>query len=289
MAIKNAARNTMNNIKMILENDADTATLSMQTGTSIATLPLSNLQKYNNSRKFGSTDKAEIQIKIDLPQIKPISGLVLWEHNLSNTATVQLQLYSGANLTGTIDFDTGEFDAIPQRAFNDWNWQTQPVVSSLFDEWLVRFTQIYIDPTFCGSLLLTIKDPDNTDDELLINRLYMGQVFSPSVNFSFGHKHQWDDKSTQLSTDDGSLWSIEKPVKRKIKFDLNYLQESERSPFSTQLLRVGKRKDIFVNMFPGTTGQKGLDYAMAAKFTSVPELTGDFHNNFTAPTALAEA
>ncbi|MBL4830165.1 MAG: hypothetical protein JKY55_09825, partial [Aliivibrio sp.] len=74
---------TTNNIKMILENYGDSATLSLVTGAEIATLPLINVQKYNNSRKFGSTDKAQLQIKIDLAKIQPISGLVLWDHNLS--------------------------------------------------------------------------------------------------------------------------------------------------------------------------------------------------------------
>lgn len=279
---------TTNNIKMILENYGDSATLSLVTGAEIATLPLINVQKYNNSRKFGSTDKAQLQIKIDLAKIQPISGLVLWDHNLSNTATIQLQCYSAANLTGTLLSDTGEVKAIPTRSFRDWNYKTQAVVSSAFDNWPTRFTQLFITPIFAGSLLLTIKDPTNTSTELLFNRLYLGQVFSPRVNFSYGHSQLWNDESEQIPTDDGSLWSVEKPVKRQLKFDLNYLSDVDKSTFSDQLMRVGKRKDVFINMYPNAGGQKALEYAMAAKFTTVPNLSGTYYNNFTATCELTE-
>ncbi|MFK5283915.1 hypothetical protein ACI3PL_30490, partial [Lacticaseibacillus paracasei] len=42
----------MSNIRMLVVNDFDDATVSLKSGAAVPTLPASNLQIYNNSRIF---------------------------------------------------------------------------------------------------------------------------------------------------------------------------------------------------------------------------------------------
>ena len=277
-----------NKLRMLVINEIATTTLGLSLGAEIATLPLDNLKVYNNSRTFRTTDISEIQITGNFDDLKLITGFVLWRHNLSNTATMQLEFFDADNQSGLKVYDSNEISAIEQLNVSEWDWRTQPVVSSVFDSWDTRYSQIWLDDTFAKSFKLTIKDPLNTDKFIDITRIYMGQHFEPNYNFSYGHELGLDSNEQQFRTDDGSLFGYDTPKWRTQKFSLNYTSDLNRPLLSNAIRYAGLSKDWFVSMFPGAGGQKEIEYAFACKFTDLAGIKAAAENIFQSNISIEE-
>jgi hypothetical protein len=277
-----------NKVRMLVLNESDKATLSLSTGTEVATLPLSHVQKYNNSRTFRTLDFNQVAICGEFTTLTLLSGLVIWRHNLSNTATMRLELFDGDNQTGSKIFDSNEINAIPQISVADWDWRVQPVVASIFDGWPTRYSQLWLTPAFAKSFRLTIKDPNNTDNYIDITRIYMGRHFEPDVNFDYGHNHNWQSAEQHQRTDDGSLFTQESAEWREQSLTLNHLSNADRPHFTNAVRHVGKSKDWFISMFPESGGQKEVEYAFACKFTERPSVSGSAFDQYQSQINVEE-
>lgn len=140
------------------------------------------------------------------------------------------------------------------------------------------------------SFELQLADPANPDGYMEFSRLVLGGYFSPSVNFSrpFGLKPE--DESTQERTDGGSLRTDERESFRMFRFSLDWLNEAERAAFFEVLRQHGKKKAMFLSMYPDETGTLKRDYSALVKVTGgVPELAGNHPMNYQSQLVLAEA
>ena len=277
----------MSNVRMLVINDFDKATVALTTGAVVATLPATNLQLYNNSRIFRSTSLS-IVLAGNFEDIRLISALVLWRHNITAAGTVRLQLYANANQTGAVVYDSGAIGALPQTAFGDWDWRIQPVVSSAFDSWATKYTQLWFDGVFARSYKITIADAVNPDNRIDITRIYMGRHFSPAVNFNYGNPWSFDSKEEPLRTDDGGLFGNATALWRKETFNLDHLNSADRASLIDGIRHVGRSKDWFISLYPEAGGQKEIEHSFACKFTQLPPVTATHFNNWSAPLAVEE-
>lgn len=278
----------MNKMRMLVINEADTATMTVATGTEVPTLPVSNLGVYNNSRIFRSLSRDLTVIVGTLSNIKLLSAVVLWRHNLTNAATFRLELFGGPDATGELLYDSDDIFAAEQKLWTDWDWRIEPVVSSVLDDWAIRYGQHWFEPVFCQSFRLTIKDPLNPAMQLDITRLYIGRHFEPDVNFSYGNTWEFDSNETQFRTDDGSLFGQEAPQYRKMQFNLEWLSRSDRTELLSAIRNVGRSRDFYISLFPEEGGQKEVETAFACKFTSYPALDSNFYNNHKTAISVEE-
>ena len=278
----------MNKLRMIAVNDIDSAALSVIDGVELATLPVTNLAEYDNSNTFRSESIADVAIKGVFDTFKLVTGCVLWRHNLSNTAKLRLELFDDEAQQSRV-YDSGLIEATPTKSLQDWQWQVEPIVASVFDGWQTRYSQLWLDAqSFALSFKLTIQDPDNADGFIDVTRLYMGRHFEPDYNFSYGHSLGLSSNVEQFRTDDGSLLSPDKPLWRKASFALNYIQDADRAHLSNALRYVNTSKDCFISMFPGLNDQKELEYAFACKFTHIPTIQSITYNLYRSEFAIEE-
>lgn len=278
----------MSNIRMVVINEFDSATVTQSAGTAVASLPAANMQMYNNSRIWRSLTVASSVLQGNFADIKLISALVLWRHNLTNAATIRLQLYASANQTGTVVYDSGEMPAVQQITFGDWDWRVQPVVASALDDWAVRYSQLWFAAVFAASYKITIKDPLNSSGQLDATRIYMGRHFEPAVNFSYGRQWQLGSNAQQLRTDDGSLFTTQSPTWRTSQFTLDYIDEGDRANLVAALRYAGTSRDFFISLYPSQGGQKEVENSFAAKFKQLPSITNSAFNNYKAPLSVEE-
>lgn len=277
-----------NRMRMIIVNEADDAELSLTTGIGVDTLPVSHLSLYNNSRIFRSLSVDETVITGNLNNIKLVSSFVLWRHNLTNAAQLRLELFGGPDATGDVMYDSDDFYAVQQIPWTDWDWRTQPIVSSVLDDWAIRYSQHWFAPQFCQSFRLTIKDPFNTAEHLDITRLYIGRHFEPSVNFSYGNTWQFDSNERQFRTDDGSLFSQSADKWRQMRFSLDWLDAADRPALLSAIRHVGKTRDWYISLYPEQGGQAEVESSFACKFTNYPSLDSNFFNNNRTAIAVEE-
>lgn len=278
----------MNKMRMLVINEADTATMTVATGDEVPTLPVGNLGVYNNSRIFRSLSVDETVIVGTLSNIKLLSAVVLWRHNLTNAATFRLELFGGPDATGELLYDSDDIFAAEQKLWTEWDWRIEPLIAGVFDDWAIRYAQHWFAPVICLSFRLTIKDPLNAAGHLDITRLYIGRHFEPTVNFSYGNQLQFGSNESQFRTDDGSLFTQSAPKHRIMKFILDWLTDTDRPALLSAVRHVGRSKDFYVSLYPEQGGQKEVESSFACKLAAYPDLTSSFYDNHKAPIVLEE-
>lgn len=281
----------MQKLRMLVKNLWDDTALSVASGDSVPSLPLSNSQTYGRSKTAAITpdEHGVSAINFDCPELVLASGLVLYRHWLSNIATWRLELFDEPGQTGNCVYDSNFNECTPTKNLGELDWLVDPLVSSVFDNWPHKYSQLWFAPVFFQSGRITLNDNAARDGIHEFDRIYLGQVFTPTFNFSYGHQHQWQSAEQQRKTAAGSVFAAQRPQSRTLSFNLDYITEAERPHLSDAIRSVGISKDFFISMFPDLGGQKEIEYAMACKFTANPALTGNFYNNYTAPCAVQEA
>lgn len=277
----------MSNVRMLIVNDFDTASVELSSGNVLASLPPTNMQIYNNSRVF-RTPSLNIVLKGDFADIRLISAFVMWRHNLTAAATIRLELFAEAAQTGAKVYDSAVQFALPQITYGDWDWRVQPVVASAFDGWATRYSQLWFEPVFARSYRLTVSDPVNSAGYIDITRIYMGRHFSPAVNFSYGSQWGFDSSEQQIRTEDGGLFTSPSAVWRKSTFTLDHIASSDRSALNSAIRHVQRTKDWFISLYPDASGQLEIEHSFACKFTNLPQSSNPSFDTWQYPIAVEE-
>lgn len=281
-----------NNIRMLMVNQWDRAEISVSTGTVVPTLPLVNSQRYGRSRTSAITPNSNgiSAMQFNMPEFNIIDGLVLYRHWLSNSAQWRIELFEDLNCTGNKIYDSGFVDAVPAKNLGELEWLADPLVATIFEAWPFKFSQLWLDEwVSCWSGRITLKDVDARDGIHEFDRIYIGQTVQPSVNFDYGHQHEWQSNEQHKRSVAGSVYAAPKERLRRFTFDVNHVNEEERPHFSNGIRYVGMSKDWFVSMFPSNGGQKEVEYAMSCKFTQLPALTGSAYNTYRGTFVLQES
>lgn len=277
----------MSKARLMVINEFDRAELALSSGTEVPTLPVSNLQIYNNSRLMRVASTQFVLVG-DFADITLCTGIVLWRHNWTAAATLRIELFNGPDSTGTLIYDSGIIDALPQTSWTDWDWRVDPLVNSAFVGWDTQYSQVWFAEQFVRSFRITVSDPGNTAGYLDLTRVYMGRHYEPSVNFSWGSQWAFDSKEEQIRTDDGGLFSKAAPVYRKLNFNFDYLDESDRPGLTSAIRHVRRSRDWFISLYPESGGQKELECAFACKFSTLPSISAPNFNLFSVPLAVEE-
>ena len=272
---------TTPNTRILVENDADTATLSASPAL-VTTLPVTNLQETSRYKVARTTSAASQDIKGEWAANRCLSCCTLYRHNLTSTGTVRLQLYSGAAQSGSVLYDSGAVVAHPIKALGDMDLVYDPLQTSVFTGWDWAFTTLWFDAIWCRSFKLTLADASNPAGYFQAARLVLGRHLEPLYNMSYGVEMGWDENTKLSRTDGGSLRSESTENFRRIKFSLDHLTDGNRARV-VELTRVlGKRKDFFVSCFPGANGAKERDHSMVAKFSNIPTLIHPIFGEYAA-------
>jgi len=291
--------NITNNMVMMRNSAFDESTLNLATGTTeITGLELSNTQLYSNSEIFRTPTLINAQLNMFFSEISFVSGLVLWRHNLSATATLQWRGYASSDLSGTPVFDSGVVNAIDIKNLGEMNFGIEPLGANIYDNsaFTSRFTELWLknnneqfEPVAVQSQSIVINDPDNLDGYIDLTRIYNGLAQSPKVNFSYGAKLSFEATSENgVLTADGSYHTIKSPVVRNTELNLNWITEIERSAFIEFFALTGIHQDFYISLYPNERGQKRRDNAFAAKCKSIPSSTHNFYNNYLLPLQVRE-
>lgn len=258
------------NVRLIYDNAADRATLAASPAL-VSTLPVTNLQDPSRSRPARTTSTATQVITGGWSVLEMVGSMALSRHNLSSGATLQLELFSGAGLTGSLLFDSGEALAVSAFGWGEFGWGMTGWGGSVFDSWPDRFSNLYFTAVLARSFRLTIKDASNAAGYLQMGRLFLGPYFEPVSNMSYGLTCGPQEDSRQTRTDGGTLRTDPQGSYRHWSFDLDWVEPAERATL-TEILRLkGKRTDMFINCFPGAGGVQERDHAGAVKLTQLPQ------------------
>lgn len=266
---------------------SDAATLS--SSDFVASLPVTNLQLEGRARVARTANVTGNKlINGNFAHATAVSGCVLYNHNLSSTATMRLQLWDADNQTGNLTYDSGSFAPLPSVGWGDFPWGSIPWGANLFYGWGRAFTDLWFAPVGAKSFRITLADASNPDGYIQVKRLLLGSYFEPFVNTEYGLQLYWEDNSEQVRTQAGSLRTDNRVLYRYLSGRLPAIKQSERAQWMDLLRQVAKRSEVFVSVYPESGGKLERDHALLGKFTSMPDITTDNPSAYSSNLQIEE-
>lgn len=226
------------NISLSYPNRIDECTVTSASSWSTA-LPLVNVQDRilkKVARTNVGTKSAVININLSV-QARLIGCVALANHNLSTSATVRFQGYSGLNGGGTLRFDStanyyawpviyaADSGIVPWENKNFWRGTVEEDQRKSYTHLAVYYAPA---DQICKSVVITIYDTSNTDNYLEIGRIFMGRTVEPQINPEYGDISQgYIDLTEVQRAGDNTKYFYVKPKMRTMDVLLKHLDQSE--------------------------------------------------------------
>lgn len=263
------------NLRLILRNLHDTGYV---TATSEA-LPAAYTQRSARVRPWRSSDATEQTITTALPQAAYLNAVVLYRHNLTGAATARLELL----FNGAVVYDSGlvaSSDVIPLGTFrfgvDPWGATTTGAIP-------IQQVAFWVPTTLATGYRITLSDESNPAGALEIGRIIAGETFSPKFNLSYDLELEYQEASEHRRTEGGSLRTVgDDSLARRLPINLDFIEPHDRRRLTDQLLRIGKRGDVYISVFPESGGLDEAEYAFMARRDNNYAHTHNFYNNWTS-------
>ncbi len=255
------------NLVICARNAIDDATMSASPDM-VSTLPPSNLQLPARGRVARSVNAASAQdIKFTWNGAGYyLNFVILSRHNLDPGATWRLRLYSTTDWTGDLVYDSGDLTAIDGLTLGELDFGVDLLGAGSFDSFLgQQFSVHYFTRLQALSGIVTVTNTGNAYGYLEASRLYAGDYLELVVNPQTV-EFAWEEDTDQSRSAGGSLRSDGKISYRTISAEVQFVDESQRSDLADQLRLAGRRKDVFLSVFPDRGGELERDYTMLAKY-----------------------
>jgi hypothetical protein len=277
------------NFRILSPNVLDDASIGVSPAAE-PLLPVAYLQDPGRSRLWRSTSTALQTIIGDFPEPVSISGFNLYRHNLTSDATLRLRFFSATGLGGNLLFDSQPMaiqgsgaGTIIRKGWGEFAWGPDPWGGgNVFLGWATAYTSAWLDALIVQirSFSLEVSDASNPAGFLQASRMSLGNYFSPRKNISWGMEFGWDDNSTQYRTDGGSLRTDPRESYRKWSLKMAHLADDERERLTEVLRLAGKRKDMFISIYPGAGGDKERNFSGQVKIVDpLPRFRYTRHEN----------
>lgn len=211
-------------------NRIDIAALSSDT-TWETTLPLANIQSSILAKKARTTVADSFVLTVDLSAkaARSMAMVAIAGHNLSRTATVELNFYQGATLV----FGSGAVSPWPYLVADDAHWSAHTFGYAIVDnERIAGMVPTFVYPLAEGiqanKLTVTVDDHSNAAGYVELGRVFVGDAFAPLQNVEYGDVSMAAlDFSEIQTTKQRAKYFYKYPVIRTASVVWKHLNEAE--------------------------------------------------------------
>lgn len=211
------------------DNKADAAAVSA--GSALSSLPASNVQAQLLATKWGTAAGVKSSyLLFDLGASLEIAVLAVLGSNLTPTATVRLRA-SNADATAVAGDlkDTGVIAAGVSAGYG--------AIYNPFDSVNARYWRVDLADAALA-------------DNMLVGRVVLAPKWIPTVGMPYGWGVTSVDPSKIASSTGGQRWADQRPQKRVVQFQLDWMNESEMFGNAFAMARaIGIVKDVLVMPF----------------------------------------
>jgi len=204
------------NILFSYKNDADDATLTYS--TQHASFPAENVQQRWAVKPWRSTAVAAEYLRFAMDGTPQIDFITIKNHNLQDTATVQVNYYSDAYIT-LVDSDVID-------------WQEGLMVI------FVNQDQPYVEITFA--------DVGNPDGYIEIGRVWMGEIIRPRIGFSMERVLVPQDPSVISESENGQVATIQRTRFNTWDYTFEGVDPDDKNDIENMFIEVGLSKALFL-------------------------------------------
>lgn len=270
-------------LTLIPRSATDDATLSSVPAT-VAGLPLSHLQQSDRGlvARWAAT---AVEIRVNLPAVRRVGGVVLWRHTLTTAATWRVRIYDGPDATGALQWDSTVTPAVLAKTLGDLDWGIDPLGAAIDGA-----DYSYLTPpadVVCRSIRLDIVDTAATAIE--IGRLFAGPLLRPEFGFAWDSELSWERETRRTRMAGGGLRVESSLPWRRLRLQLDWITDPERTAFANLLRDTGDAREIWINARGGAGGRLEADHALLGVLASNPPLTRRPGLRHTLPIDIEEA
>jgi hypothetical protein len=176
----------------------------------VATLPLANVQDQHGASIWRTTAATGVTVTLDLAAAKPIKVLMVAAASFSSSATWRLQLSTTAAHTGDI-YDSGTL-AMNRALIANKRSQACLVLSQLYS---ARYAKI------------TFNDSGATQGYFDVGLLWLGDLWQPKFNFSWGAQLGLQDVSDTATSIGGQDYTNVREKYRQEQVTFNFLTDAD--------------------------------------------------------------
>jgi hypothetical protein len=274
-----------NNLRIIYDNVADSATLTASTTAS--GLTVNNLKTEQKGFVWRSTGTSAT-ITATWSSAQTISGVVLPFCNLTSNATIQVRLFTNTG-DATPVLNTGAQSArayTPQDVFGGF---TQPAGVNAYSFGGGSYARSWFAATVARKIEVIINDAGNSSGYIELSRLVCGNYWSPTYNTEFGLSLGYRDTSEQTRSESGNLITTNNTVHRTLNFNLNWLVDTDRTRMLSILRGNGLRKPLFVSIFPEDASlTKEQEFQIYGKLVNTNSITHPVYSVYTTTVDIEE-
>jgi len=234
---------------------------------------IANVQDEQPSKKWRSADLSDQTIDIDFGQSELMSCIVLYNHNLTADATIQITLSENA------DYSTPLYNVIidgllPEFGLGEYYLGMDGLGGYVSTDG-TKYAIDWFNLTVARYARLIISDPTNADGYMEFGRLKAGPYIEPAISVSPGAGMTVVDESALSRSRSGALRSENKPVHRDINFTWNFLTDFERTLLINALNDVGKRSDMFISIYPEESTTREIENSVIGRMVDYSVFTHD--------------
>lgn len=254
------------NARILSKNVHDTATL---TATSEA-LPITNTQRSERARAWRSVGLSEQMIEGTLIEGTLIAGayidcVSLARHNFGAEGLWRVELI----YQGDVIYDSGLMSTALLIPAGIWRAGIDAWGASYNDQLtgISPVAILWLDKPFLITGYRITLGGIPQDNFMEVGRVFVGQSFSPSVNFNWGVSVEWQESGEHIATEAGSLRTIgcTDELRRKFGIQLDWLNDADRTQLVTQMVRAGLGADLLVALYVNGSEMLQLEHTMVCR------------------------
>lgn len=252
----------MANLRFIIRNVIESATVSASPAQVSATLDEQNLKRQTERGRVARSTDTSSQVFTAVFDAATISAAAFSRHNWSTAATLR----SVVSDSGTLH------DTTALSAWNSTGLDTDVDVHTEGDfAHLKNTVQYFAAQEGALQLACTIADAANPDGYIQQTKWFAGKYFEVEYNPPHGDVSLVQmDASMALRADDGSH-IVDKSYKaRSMRIDLSYVSDADLPTMLAMARYLGRDREGFVDLYPEAATAKGLYSRMAFRLVDSP-------------------
>lgn len=270
----------MANLRILHQNEA--LNYTTLTTTSAATgFPNTNMLDDLKGTVWRSASAVSQTITLTWTSGVDLSCVILPHTNLTSSTTIQCKAYTGVggtvlsrNVTQNAVKDTSASGGINTFALGGGSTA------------VIYFTLV----NAVTKLEIIINNTNNPQGYIEVSSLICGSYWSPTYNTSFGIEIGIVDTSEQDRTHSGNLITTANTQHKTLSFDLSFLNSTDRDYLWKILKSCGKRKSVFVSLFPeDTEASKEALYQIYGKFSDLATLVHPMYSVYASSVQIEES
>lgn len=262
----------MPNLRICADNVFDRATLV--TGTSATGYLAANMQKDVKSVVHRTlAPNLALQIEASFTTAETFNFVTLFG-NYSPTATIQVRVFTNvADLTPVLNV-SGNGGNAPAKELRGF---TAAQAANAYGYGGGNSKRLYFAQTTGKWLIINISDASSTANHIETSRVIAGKYWSPVINAQYGMGLTFMDASEHKTSATSDLHTTIKTRKRKLKFSLANMRETDRANIVRMMRSNGKGYPFYLSLFPDDSNNElERDYEGWWKLSDVTEMMLEF-------------